>query len=184
MPLNTCSVGKIGSLLQIFQAIHHGELDRFNGLINSLYWQTASEGFKGLFLMSKVTIVIGIICVTLSAGCALMGDRGQPRQSENFPSFQPKFLLPHGSDIQDDSYSRGDANGGVNITAFAERSPAENADFYLKALPLYGWSLASQKVDNAISLQFVKGNQLMRIHITYRGEGLENKSLITIVSER
>ena len=134
--------------------------------------------------MIKVASLILIMCSALASACTQLGDRGQVRQSDNSPSFQSKFLLPYGSDIQDDSSSRVDANDGVTITAFAERSPAENADFYLKALPLYGWSLASQKVDNAISLQFVKGNQLMRIHITYRGEGLENKSLITIVSER
>ena len=134
--------------------------------------------------MDKIASLIGIICITLTAACTQIGDRGQTRQSDNFSIFQAEVLLPDGAEIQTDSFSRVDANDGVNIIAFSERSPAENTDFYLKALPLYGWSLASQNVGNAISLQFVKGNQLMRIHIAYRGEGLENKSLITIVSER
>ena len=134
--------------------------------------------------MIKVASLILIMCSALASACTQLGDRGQVRQSDNSPSFQSKFLLPYGSDIQDDSSSRVDANDGVTITAFAERSPAENLDFYLRELPSRGWVLTSQKVGDAILLQFIKDNQLMRIHIAYRGEGLENKSLITIVSER
>jgi len=134
--------------------------------------------------MIKIASLIGIICITLTAACTQIGDRGQTRQSDNFSIFQAEVLLPDGAEIQTDSFSRVDANDGVNIIAFSERSPAENTDFYLRELPSRGWALTSHNVGNAISLQFVKGNQLMRIHITYRGEGLENKSLITIVSER
>ena len=133
--------------------------------------------------MIKIASLIGIICITLTAACTQIGDRGQTRQSDNFPIFQAEFLLPYGAELQTDSFSRVDANDGVNITAFAERSPAENLDFYLKELPSRGWMLMSQKVGEAISLQFVKDNQLMSIHITHKGEGLENNSLITIVSE-
>ena len=134
--------------------------------------------------MSKIASLILIICITLTAACTQMGDRGHTRQSDNFSIFQAEVLLPYGAEIQTGSFSRVDANDGVNIITFSERSPAENVDFYFKKFPSYGWSLAPQKVDNAITLQFLKGNQLMRIHSTYRGEGLENKSLIRIVSER
>ena len=134
--------------------------------------------------MIKIASLILIICITLASACTQLVDVGQTRQSDNFSIFQAEVLLPYGAEIQADSFSRVDANDGVNIIAFAERSPAENTDFYLRELPSRGWVLTSQKVGDAILLQFIKDNQLMRIHIAYRGEGLENKSLITIVSER
>ena len=134
--------------------------------------------------MTKIASLIGIISITLTAACTQMGDRGQTRQSVNFSTFQAEVILPYDAEIQTDSASKPDENGSLNIIAFSERSPVENLDFYLKALPSRGWALTSQKYADAISLQFVKGNQLMSIHITYRGEGLENKSLIRIVSER
>ena len=94
------------------------------------------QGFKGLFLMTKIASLIGIISITLTAACTQMGDRGQTRQSVNFPTFQAEVILPYDAEIQTDSASKPDENGGLNIIAFSERSPVENLDFISKRFPL------------------------------------------------
>ena len=117
-----------------------------------------------------------IICASLATTCAQFGPRAAISQSQNNLVFAVEVPLPRDAEIQIDSLRK--------LVVVADRSPAENLDFYLRELPSRGWTLKSQKIGSSIFVKFIKGSQVMSIQLIHQGSGMENKSQILILIEQ